>query len=158
MQFWVGLVAGLIIGWIIEWIIDWYFWRQESLQALLDDVDHSHAHTDDSVRQELNAARQEIAELRRQLGSQAAATDETPAPALAVGTVDALARINGIGKVYEQRLNAAGIRTFAELAQTSPEQLREIIQPADWQAIDFASWVEQASALAQESLTPAKGA
>ncbi|MCB0096632.1 MAG: DUF4332 domain-containing protein [Caldilineaceae bacterium] len=161
MQFWVGLIAGLIIGWIIEWVIDWYFWRQESLQALLNEGDHSQADAessddvDQSLHQELVAARQEIAELRRQLNEHA---DEQLASPVSVGAADALVRVNGIGRVYAERLNAAGIFTFAELAQASPEQLREIIQPADWQAVDFDSWIEQAAVLAQETSTSAKGA
>ena len=161
MQFWVGLIAGLIIGWIIEWVIDWYFWRQESLQALLNEGDHSQAgaessdDVDQSLRQELAAARQEIVELRRQLNEHAA---EQLASPVGVGAADDLARVNGIGRVYAERLNAAGIFTFAELAQASPEQLREIIQPADWQAVDFDSWIEQAATLAQETSTSAKGA
>lgn len=40
---------------------------------------------------------------------------------------DDLEAIRGIGKVMAQRLNAAGIYTFAELALQTPQQLRTII-------------------------------
>lgn len=40
---------------------------------------------------------------------------------------DDLEAIHGIGKVIAQRLNAAGIYTFAELAAQTPQQLRTII-------------------------------
>lgn len=146
MQFWVGLVAGLIIGWIIEWIIDWYFWRQESLQALL---------SDDQARQQLREARKEIEDLRAQL---AQAGTAPIGPTSTERASDPLSRINGVGNVYAARLNEAGIYTFSDVAQSSPEHLRDIIQPAEWQAVDFESWIEQAAALAQDSLHSSKGA
>jgi len=40
---------------------------------------------------------------------------------------DDLTRIDGIGPVFAQRLNAAGIRTFAQLAALTPEQVADII-------------------------------
>lgn len=40
---------------------------------------------------------------------------------------DDFARIKGIGLVFEQRLKNAGIRTFGELAITTPERIAEII-------------------------------
>lgn len=52
-----------------------------------------------------------------------------------------LEQIKGIGRVFAQRLNAAGIYTMADLATQTPERLQEIIgtsraatmvQPADW--------------------------
>ncbi len=52
-----------------------------------------------------------------------------------------LEQIKGIGRVFAQKLNAAGIYTLADLATQTPERLREIIgasrtagmiQPADW--------------------------
>lgn len=57
MLFWIGLVVGLIIGWMIEWIIDWRFWRRTAnLDAL-------------QFRAELEAARQEIEQLKADYGS-----------------------------------------------------------------------------------------
>lgn len=66
---------------------------------------------------------------------------EGPAP-------DDLEPIKGIGKFFEQRLYDAGIRTYRALAGATPEQLHAIcgadmpVQP------DYASWIEQAKALA----------
>ena len=37
------------------------------------------------------------------------------------------------------------------LAQTPPERLQEIIQPAAWQKLDFKIWIAQASALSRQS-------
>lgn len=40
---------------------------------------------------------------------------------------DVFTRIKGIGPIFERRLKSAGIRTFGELAATSPESIAEII-------------------------------
>jgi len=61
---------------------------------------------------------------------------------------DDLARIEGIGPVYAARLRAAGITTFAQLAEADDAQLAGIIQPPSWRKIDYASWREQARLLA----------
>jgi predicted flap endonuclease-1-like 5' DNA nuclease len=63
-------------------------------------------------------------------------------------SVDDFEPIHGIGKVYEQRLYNAGIRTYAALAQSSPDQLLEIVQARSPVPPDVASWIEQAGKLA----------
>lgn len=60
---------------------------------------------------------------------------------------DPLHEIKGIGAVYEQRLNDAGIFTFAELVATDPRRIHEIINPKDWQTIDLEDWLAQARLL-----------
>lgn len=57
---------------------------------------------------------------------------------------DPLIDINGIGPVYQDRLYDAGIVTFEQLAALTPEQLRAMIKPADWQAPDFLGWIAEA--------------
>jgi len=79
----------------------------------------------------LTAAKANLNELQAKLAAQPA-----------VQTVqDQLEAIKGIGRVFAQKLNAAGIYTFADLAAQTPDRLREIIgtaragsmvQPADW--------------------------
>ena len=59
--------------------------------------------------------------------------------------------IKGIGPKFAETLNAAGITSYAALAQTPPERLQEIIQPAAWQKLDFEDWIAQASALSRQS-------
>ncbi|MDH7486950.1 MAG: DUF4332 domain-containing protein [Anaerolineae bacterium] len=61
---------------------------------------------------------------------------------------DDLSQIKGIGEVFEQKLYQAGIMTFADLAARTPEELKAIIQPEEWQALDFADWIAQARARA----------
>ncbi len=60
---------------------------------------------------------------------------------------DDLTKVKGIGRTYAERLRAAGIRTFADLAALNEEELRQIIQPATWQNVNLSSWIEQARAL-----------
>lgn len=60
---------------------------------------------------------------------------------------DPLHEINGIGAVYEQRLNDAGIFTFAGLIAAGSQRIHEIISPKDWQAIDTKDWLAQAQAM-----------
>ena len=62
--------------------------------------------------------------------------------------VDDFEPIKGIGKVYEQRLYSAGIRTYAALANTAPERILEIVQARSPIPPDVASWIAEAQALA----------
>ncbi len=104
-----------------------------------------------------------IAEARRRAGLEEApseAAEEAPeAPAVAVeaeeapsraGEIDGddLTKIKGIGPIFAQKLQSAGINTFADLAAATEEQLEAIIQPKEWQNINLRSWIEQAQALA----------
>lgn len=60
---------------------------------------------------------------------------------------DDLTQINGIGPAFASRLNEAGITTFADLANQSPEELREAARIAGGQA-DPAEWIVEAGTLA----------
>ena len=135
MIFWLGLFAGLIIGWLIEWIIDWRFWPQEQNVG----VDE-----ESRLRRELEAARLEISHLQSQV-------TVPPIPAPVPARPDPLPDIHGIGQVYAKRLNDAGVYTFAQLSELSPERLREIVQPQEWQSLDFAAWITQARTFAQKA-------
>ncbi|MCB0058056.1 MAG: RDD family protein [Caldilineaceae bacterium] len=58
--------------------------------------------------------------------------------------------IDGIGKVFEQRLYTAGIRTYRALAGTSPEQLAAIVKAQKPLQPDYQSWIAQARALTEK--------
>lgn len=62
----------------------------------------------------------------------------------AAALVDDLTLIEGIGPVYNRRLQAGGIPTFAALAVADPRRLAEIIQPQSWQRLNYEDWIEQA--------------
>ena len=73
-----------------------------------------------------------------------------PARKVTKSSADDLKEIFGIGKVYEAKLNAANIFTFHQLAQVTPETVREIIRPEYWQEIDPARWIQDAAVMAKE--------
>ncbi|MBP6016486.1 MAG: DUF4332 domain-containing protein [Candidatus Promineofilum sp.] len=73
---------------------------------------------------------------------------EATAAAPAASPSDDLTRIHGIGPKYAAVLAQAGILSFDDLAQTTPDQLRDIIKPSAMQQINFDSWAGQAVALA----------
>jgi hypothetical protein len=72
--------------------------------------------------------------------------EETPV----IAVRDRLTLIKGIGPIYESRLVAAGIGTFAALARCTPDQIESIIQPEPWRRVDLESWVRQAQGLNRE--------
>ena len=57
---------------------------------------------------------------------------------------DPLHSIDGIGPTYQERLNESGIYTFAQLADTPPDLLREITGVTRW---DPADWISDARQL-----------
>jgi predicted flap endonuclease-1-like 5' DNA nuclease len=59
---------------------------------------------------------------------------------------DDLTEIKGIGLKSASVLNAAGIATFARLAATPVEQLRETLLGAKLRLVDPATWPAQAAA------------
>jgi predicted flap endonuclease-1-like 5' DNA nuclease len=68
---------------------------------------------------------------------------------------DDLILINGIGPQIEQRLNAAGIYSFKQLAELKPEQLRKFIGQAQNLA-DEEDIIEQARRFVKQQ-KPKKG-
>ena len=70
----------------------------------------------------------------------------SPAPA-SPAAADDLKVISGIGPVFEQRLNAAGIRTFRDLQAAAPEELLDLVKATPGLA-DTEAWIEQARQLA----------
>ncbi len=58
---------------------------------------------------------------------------------------DRLEKIDGIGDVYEHRLNSAGVWTFAQLSQMSVEAIHNLIQAEEWQKIEPDKWILEAA-------------
>jgi len=73
--------------------------------------------------------------------TQAQTFAEVPLPQI---SGDNLQLIEGIGPKYNQLLREADILTFAELADTDPERLAEIIGAPAWRNVDYDSWIAQA--------------
>jgi predicted flap endonuclease-1-like 5' DNA nuclease len=75
--------------------------------------------------------------------STAESADEARAP-------DDLTAIRGLGKASQDRLQAAGIKTYAQLAQAAPEDLRDSLGIGG-QGAKVEDWIAQAKALANGS-------
>ena len=113
-----AFVLGLLIGWLVEWIIDWFYWRgrmrpitEENAKLMKDNAD---------LKERLTAI-----ETKVNRKSQLAKTKPTGERA----NKDNLQVIKGVGPVISKRLNEAGVYTFEELSQLSPDELQEIMGP-----------------------------
>ena len=62
---------------------------------------------------------------------------------------DDLKVISGIGLTYERRLKEAGIYTYADIAQQSPEELCSIAGLKSWQATAPEEWIAEAQKLSE---------
>ena len=64
--------------------------------------------------------------------------------------VDDFKIIRGIGPLYEKRLHDAGIRTFAQLASQSPEDVAAFIPKLSVMHVRNQGWILQARKLASK--------
>lgn len=63
-----------------------------------------------------------------------------------------LEQIQGIGRIFAQRLNTAGIYTFSDLAAQTPDAVRDIIGPTRGSAMaEPEAWIAEAQQLANAS-------
>jgi predicted flap endonuclease-1-like 5' DNA nuclease len=70
---------------------------------------------------------------------------EQAVPAGAAAPADDLIQIWGIGPRFAAQLAAAGITTFAALAQLDEARLAEIIAAPAWRKANYGEWIAQAS-------------
>lgn len=101
------LVLGLLIGWLIEWAIDWFYWRRKIV--VMED---------------------EIAKLKEKniaLESKKKGRGAKTKPTRTRSGQDNLQAIRGVGPVIAKRLNEAGVYTFEEMAELTPDELQEIL-------------------------------
>ena len=77
--------------------------------------------------------------------------ESPPAPAEEALEPDDLTRIEGIGPKVAGVLADAGITTYAQLAETEVDALREILRDASLPFMNPSTWPEQASLAAQEA-------
>ena len=59
-----------------------------------------------------------------------------------------LTLIRGIGPAYARRLEAAGIKTLADLAMAEPSSVSQIVQLKEWQNAEPEKWIAEAKGLA----------
>jgi len=115
-----AFVLGIFIGWLVEWIIDWFYWRRRC-----QNLEKSSA----ECARKLEALSREKRELEEKL----AGFNEKPETArVTLAEVeppvpDDLELIKGIGPVIAKLLNEAGVFTFRQLAELTPDKLREVV-------------------------------
>ena len=137
MNVFAALVLGLLIGWLIEWIIDWFYWRARMRTALEEiprsDEEKSRLEEENAtLTREHKNLDEENTKLKARLGELEDEISQMKASAL-IGnllTKDGthnLQAIKGIGPAFSKRLNEAGIRTFEDLAQLTPEDMEKIL-------------------------------
>jgi predicted flap endonuclease-1-like 5' DNA nuclease len=61
---------------------------------------------------------------------------------------DDLAKVTGIGPVFAERLVAAGLRSFRDIAESSPARLKQIAGVKKWHKIDPDLWIAEAAEFA----------
>lgn len=128
------LIAGIVIGVILYWIFE----------QLLGGVGNKTTAAEGELVAKLAAAEGQIGDLQQRLSLAQSQGGTKEVYVMA----DRLQKVNGIGNVYAQKLNHAGIYTFGQLADESAERLVEIIAPETWQAIDPEAWIREAAAFA----------
>jgi len=122
------------------------------LEKLLVPVEHyAEVHPSDYEREE--AARREKEEKKRQAAeAKKAAAAKKKAEAAASAEPDDLKRIEGVGPKIEGVLQAAGIKTFAQLAETDADRIEQILKDANVNLanlFDPTTWPKQAKIAAR---------
>lgn len=117
-------ILGLLIGWLIEWVIDWFYWRRRYAEKQTEPV---------AVR----------------AAPVAPVVVEQPKPEAKPARKDDLQVIKGIGPVIERKLNEAGITTFEQLGNLTPDDLRRILGNVIERLSDEEALLQQARDLAR---------
>ncbi|MEM7113285.1 MAG: helix-hairpin-helix domain-containing protein [Chloroflexota bacterium] len=128
-----GMIIGIFLGVLLYWIMAQFLGNFGPTPAEAD------------LMSKLEAAEKEVGSLKEQLAeaqSQAGGAQQVYVQA------DRLEKLNGVGKVYAQKLNDAGIFTFGQVAQETADRLREIISPESWQTIEPDAWIAEAAQMA----------
>jgi predicted flap endonuclease-1-like 5' DNA nuclease len=159
----VALLVGFLIGWLAEWALDLLRWRARAKWAGFDlegrmveegIVQFGLGEGGDSAQiltGYLEKRDAEIQELQAKAEAKEARLDALQArfDEYVQTHPDELAAIKGIGRIYQWKLRDGGINSYAQLAQTTPDRIREILDVPVWRKIEPENWIEQAKALAK---------
>ena len=138
MEFATGIVIGLIVGWTLNWMI----------QPLFFPLRRRGASNIDGLNDTLMEMQARLSALETSaLGATTRVLTVSEGPRLAqvfVRESDPLKEITGIGPVYANRLNDAGVYTFEQLANMQEQRIIEIVQPREFQEVDPQGWIDEA--------------
>lgn len=138
MDFATGIVIGLIIGWTLNWMIQPLFFPLRrrgtgNIEGLNDTLFEMQARLSALETSALGATTRILT-----------VSEEPRLAQVFVRESDPLEDINGIGPVYAQRLNEAGVYTFEQLAILNADRIIDIIKPRQFQEIDPQGWIDEA--------------
>jgi predicted flap endonuclease-1-like 5' DNA nuclease len=159
----VALLVGFLIGWLAEWALDLLRWRARARWAGFDlegrmggEIVRLEAKEGDDYTPLMTGYLEkrdvEIHQLQDRLEAKGAQMDALQArfDEYVQTHPDELADIKGIGRIYQWKLRDGGINSYAQLAQTTPERIREILDVPAWRKVEPESWIEQAKVLARQ--------
>ena len=157
-----GSLAGLAVAVagvaFFVWLL-WWLWsrREEEEEAPVIELktDLASPAVKEEGEEEAPVAEAEVAEEAPEETAEAGAevAEEAPEEAAEAPTPDDLTRIEGIGPKITGVLQEAGISTFAQLADTDPGRLEEILEASDprlRRLANPATWPEQAALAAAD--------
>ncbi len=166
----VAFILGFVIAWLAEWWIDVAYRQMRTLQQELAgrggaapsalspasvgvaaSVEGGAAEAVRTFKGLLEEREAEVEELRAKLEAREADLDNLRAEfdAYVQTHPDDLTAIKGIGRIYQWKLRDAGLSSYAQLAETTPERLRQILDVPEWRKIEPEKWIEQARVLAK---------
>ena len=129
---WLGGLLAFVVGLIVGVLAAW-FYLQQRLQE--------HTTCTQRLQSSLDQKARSLQEWRTRAERAEARVQELEA---VPPEPDDLKRVEGIGPKFSEVLNQAGITTFAQLAGTGVERLKQIIQEAGLRLADPTTWPEQA--------------
>ena len=155
----VALLVGFLIGWLAGWALDLLRWRARAKWAGFEfregRISFESKGDDDDVQvltEYLDKRDAELRELQAKIEAKEAQLDALKADfdEYIETHPDELADIKGIGRIYQWKLRDAGINSYAQLAQTTPERIEEILDVPAWRKVEPESWIEQAKVMARQ--------
>ena len=139
-----AFLLGLFTGWLVKSMIADADWRQR-IQAFANE----NSFLQDRIRSLEVQTKPKSLETKSLTRSVTQAVEQS-GPIQTGTRKDDLKRIKGVGPAIEKRLNDAGIYTFAEIAQLTPEELQERLGNTKLISISTGNLIAQAKKLARQ--------
>ncbi len=140
-----AIVLGILIGWLIEWVIDWIYWRKRRIEVHSAERVAEVSLQDKATTILLQDKTAENETLHQEIAGLKARVEQlTHVP-------DDLKVIKGIGPEIERRLHAAGVTSFAQLAEMAPTDLEVVLGSLIKRLANEEDILNQARALARKN-------